>query len=94
MNKPTILRCYVIPHQSTHYYIAGKYNDGFNTDINPLAVPRCDLDGVLAAMGVVSYSDIDGIIYLTGYGIDLMQKGVKWLDVETDVRMRKYYSIK
>lgn len=79
MNKPTILRCYVIPHKAAYYYIAGKYYEGYNADINPLAIPRCDLDGVLAAMGVVSYSDNDGI---------------KWLNDETDAMIRKYYSIK
>lgn len=86
--------CFCIPHLNTRHFYPKKYlNIGYTMTIE-LDAPICDHDGLLAAMGVASYTDTDGILYLTVYGIDLMQQGVKWLNDETDARIRKYYSIK
>lgn len=90
----SILRCYVIPHSSVGEWIAGKYKSGYRVDIDPLEIPRCDIDGVLAAMGVVSYEENESETYLTGYGIELMKQGLVWLEPQHDQALRKYYSIK
>lgn len=89
-----ILHCFVIPHRSVGDWIAGKYKNGYAADIDLGNIPRCDIDGILAAMGVVSYEEDEPETYLTGYGIELMRQGLVWLEPQHDQALRKYYSIK
>lgn len=88
------LHCYVIPHSSVGEWIANKYKSGFEVDLDlGEDFKWCDIDSVLAAMGVVSYSEHDGDPYLTGYGIELMKQGLVWLEPDWDDYLRKYYNI-
>lgn len=86
------LHCYIIP--IARQYVAGKYNTGYSAYINIDNIPRCDLDGALSAMGVVSYTEYDSLEdVVTSYGRDCLKAGMHWLDPDVEKEVRKYYGI-
>lgn len=86
------LHCYIIP--IARQYAAGKYNAGYSVYIKIDNIPICDLNGVLSAMGVVSYTtdmSMEGVV--TSYGLECLKAGMHWLDPDVEKEVRKYYEI-